>query len=277
MKTSFKTLPDGRVPHPQIPPKSAHSSHEQLLPEIFLKPTELPSRGLAYPKGCEISYRPYTFGEIQKISQSKFNNKAKLSFVMQGIQCYFDKEEMTLADIAYVALLRKISTIGGHKVNVSFKCQKCHQACTEVLDFGTAQSKIEFHDLIATELPVIITFSNNKDYSFKPLTFKKFAKIIEQNCEDDTIALISHQCVDADYKDVYKVIENATYEDQVLLEELDKLLEHNIKPVSIVCHNKPCNFENKVELAGVDALLLPFREHKKSPSSRIRFGSKASH
>lgn len=275
MKTSFKTLPDGKVQSPIHPPKTTHSSHENLLPEINLKPSELPSKGLAYPKGSEITYRPYTFGEIQKISQSKFNHKQKLGFILEGIHCSFEKENLTLSDLSYIALLRKISTIGGHKANVSFKCQSCLHPCTEVIDFGTSESKIEFHDISAPELPIIITFSNNKEYSFKPLTFKSFTKIIEQNLENDTIALISHQCIDGNYKELYKFIENATYEDQLLLEELDKLLEHNIKPVGISC--KKCNFENKIELSGGDALLLPFREHKESTSSRIRFGSKIKH
>lgn len=280
MKANIKNLP-GSAPLQTPPLPSAQPSsqrHENLLPVIYLTQDQLPSKGLAYPKYFELSYRPYTFGEIQKINQSKINTKQKLAFVMEGINTSFDKELLTLSDLSYIALLRKISTIGGHKVNVSARCTQCRHEVTEVLDFGTSKSIIEFQDLLAPELPIRITFSNYQEYAFKPITFKSFCKIIEQGLEGDTIALITHQCIDpSQYDELYKVIENSTYEDQVLLEELDKYLEHNIKPVPIACKNKVsdkiCGHINLVELSGGEALLLPFREPKKSHSSRIRFGS----
>lgn len=272
-------MPDGRAA-PSPAPKVARL-HEHLLPEINLKATGLPSRGLAYPKNCEISYRPYTFGEIQKINQSKLSHKGKLSFVMDGIHTSFDKEDLTLSDISYIALLRKISTIGGHKANVVITCRGCHKEYTQMIDFGTSTSQIEFFDLQAPELPVIVTFSNNQEFSFMPLTYKKFVKIMEEGQEQDVTALIAHQCMDGDFKHIYKIVENATFEDQMLLQELDELLKHNLKPLTIVCQNRiqdqPCLHENKIELTGGDALLLPFREPKKPSQSRIRFGTKAQH
>lgn len=283
MKTQVKNVPGMNFPGTEHPPTHAPSlEHEHLLPYIQLTQNQLPSQGLAYPKGFELIYRPYTFGEIQKINQSKLSNKQKLTFVLEGIKTSFDKELLTLSDLSYIALLRKISTLGGHKVNVTFKCGKCRQEITEAIDFGTSQSIIEFQDILAPELPICITFSNNKEYKFKPITFKSFSKILEEGLEHDTIALIAHQCINPhQYDELYKVIENSTYEDQILLEELDKYLEHNIKPIKITCKNvvggQACHHVNSVELSGGEALLLPFRESKKSPSSRIRFGSQASH
>lgn len=79
-------------------------------PEIEVK--ELPSKFLPYPKGTKITYRPYLFGEVKKFNQGQQSTSQAWALIASGIKCSFDVNELTLSDLRYIGLLRKISTFG---------------------------------------------------------------------------------------------------------------------------------------------------------------------
>lgn len=273
MKASVPVFPDGRVAlRPQGP--------EKFLPEIEISPSQLPSRGIPYSRGSIVKYRPYTFGEIKKFNQSKVSARETFEMVLEGISCSFDKSALTISDVLYLGLLRKISTLGSSKISVPVICNKCGALQNEILDLGSSSSVLEFEDMSAPELPIIVTLSNNQDYEFSPLTMKDYYLALEKNIEfTDVLALMALQCRNQTYEHTYKMIQEAYPVDRLLLEEVDKLMFHELKPIKIKCKkhlgDRSCGNEIQVALDGGAALLLPFREHEKSTSDRIHFGSKS--
>ena len=141
------------------------SSSKEFLPEVKMKVNGLPSRGIPYPNGASIKHRPFTFGEIKKISQSKLDTKEKFEFILSGIDCSFDKLDLTLPDFMYIGLLRKISTLGTTEGILVVKCPKCNKEHNERLEIGSAKSKIDFHDMKAPALPIIIEMSDKNTFN----------------------------------------------------------------------------------------------------------------
>jgi len=268
---------------PPVETPKAPESDNDYLPLIKVSVDKLPSKGLPYPAKSFIKHRPFTFGEIKKVSQSKLDNKEKFEFLLSGIDCSFDKYDLTISDLLYIGFLRKISTLGTSQGIITVKCPKCKKDHREMIELGSMKSKIEFDDIKAPALPVVVEMSNSKDYTFSPLTVKKLFLLMDQKRDiDDPILLMAAQCTDHDLDDVYKFIENVYPEDGMLLSEIDELLFHGLKPYQMVCKNmdadkNQCGQEMSVGLDGGDALLMPFRGDKESTKSRIHFGSKTKH
>ena len=67
------------------------------MPVVQVK--SLPSQFTPYKllvKNPEIQYKPYKYGEIKKMNQSKMSVKQLFKEVLNGIICNFDKELLTL-------------------------------------------------------------------------------------------------------------------------------------------------------------------------------------
>jgi len=246
-------------------PKSTTTTY---LPEIDVKLDSLPSKGITYPANSQIKYKPYTFGEVKKISQSKLSTKDIFNFILEGIQCSFDKLDLTVGDFLYLGLLRKISSFGDAKFQITSPCI-CGNKNFIIVDI----SKLEFEDLNVPSLPVYVTF-NDKEYAFTPLTLKDYYKAIDNGYETDSVALLSYSARNIEFNEMYNVFMNLTAKDFQLVSHLDKLLYHGVKPIVSHCS---CGRDNEVELDGGQALLLPFRTDTESFAGRIRFGSKTAH
>lgn len=274
--SASKQTPAGSISknHPGAQPVSGHlSSHPSLnpnLPEINLKVHQLPSKALPYPTNCEIHYRPYTFGEIKKISQSKLSIKDGFSLVLSGVECSFDKNQLTMGDLLYIGLLRKLSTVGTSKVMVPYVCQVCSESNKEVFSIDS----IEFEELKIPALPICVSFSFG-NLEFSPLTVQDFMEILAHGKETDEITMISAQVRNQDSQQVFTAFQNCFGEDALLLDEVDRILFHGVKPISSKCQK--CANEVKIELDGGTALLLPFRDSKVPHENRIHFGSQTSH
>jgi len=270
----------------QSPIIEEHSvSPTNNLPVVNLKVGSLPSRSLSYPKNCEILYRPYTFGEIKKINQSK-NASLKQQFdqVLTGIDCSFDKMELTVSDALYIGLLRKLSTLSKIRVRFRYKCNKCKNEPEYTMD----SQDLEFDDLLSdyddssAQLPIVGEFSFG-ELEFVPLTLNNYYKMVDKGLEHDESAKIAYECNNKDFEEVFQLINNMSdHEDMILLDEIDKMIYHGLKPVKFRCKtkigdDKVCDNSITVELDGGEALLLPFREREGNVKRRIRLGSKAKH
>jgi len=273
-------------------PEPKQPSIRDYLPEIKLKVDRLPSKGLAYPPGATIKHRPFTFGEIKKISQSRLDTKEKFEFILSGIECSFDKLDLTLPDFMYIGFLRRISTLGTSEGVLIVKCPHCKKDHREKIEVGSSKNHIDFNDIKAEALPVIVELADRREYYFQPITLRKLFELLDGNKEvNDPILLMAAQCslikegkkeYIPDIEEVYKIIENVLPEDGLMLAEVDEYLAHSIKPLKLICKNKladdqTCGQEMSVELDGGDALLLPFRGDKESTQRRIRFGTKVQH
>jgi hypothetical protein len=283
MKTIIKTNSEG-IPFPGKEHAHVHvkSEAEKDLPEVNIKVDHLPSKGLAYSgKYPKVSYRPYTFGEIKKINQDKgLSAKNRLEMVLSGIDCSFDKLELTISDLLYVGLLRKISTIGSD-INLTVSCAKCKKPINE--NIGGAKGLIEFEDIKAPSLPIEADFSNGKSYEFSPLTVKEYFDLLDESPDKlDEIAMMARQCKNHDFQETYEFFQGLMPIDRLLLEEIEKYLDHGLKPIKLKCKNKSsdsiiCSHETSVELDGGQALLTPFRGDQESISNRIHFGKRMPH
>lgn len=246
------------------------------FPEINV--TDLPSNFKSYPSDAIISYRPYSFGEINRVSQSNFSYKQVIDEVLKGVKTSFNIYELTFADYLYIALLRKLLTLGGNKFVVQYRCERCGS----IRKFESSIDKIDFDDLRnIPQLPIVINLGE-KELHFTPLTINDYITLLSKKLENDIIAGLAIQIRNIKFDEAYKIIDNCNnIEDMNLLNEVDSMLFHGIKPISIICDNVVKNDDNsmtmcgnKVNLSldGGEVLLLPFRTDSTSERNRIHFG-----
>jgi hypothetical protein len=257
---------------------------EPYLPVVNLK--QLPSKFLPYPQGVEISYSPYKFGELKKFSQSKLSIKQRYEFILEGITVSgMDKEDLTFQDFLFIALLRKMSSVGNNDLLITFNCLKCehknqHHIMLDALDFD---------EIEVPELPAILEIKDH-EMSFTPLTLKDFFTLFKEGKEKDSVAILAAQCRSHEFEQAYDILFGANPEDSQVLEELNKVFYHGLATLRLKCQNKEaptsefidgveieklvhCDFENRIELGDPDLIVQPFCGDRRTPKDRIRFGS----
>lgn len=272
------------VPTPsQVPQTSAGS---QYLPTVNV--TELPSDFLPYPEGVEVTYKPYTYGELKRFSQSKLSVKQRYEFILDGIGVSgMPKEKITFQDFLFLALLRKLSSIGIGDILVKYNCQKCgfensNHVKLDTLDFESLSKNVP-------DLPANLTI-NGQDLEFSPLTIEDYFKLYSENKDKDHVAIMAIQCRSHNFKAAMDAIFGANPEDSELLNELDKVFYHGLKTLKFPCANKEakveepnedgeiveksvhCDFTNTVELEDASLIVQPFRGDRKPAKDRIQFG-----
>ena len=248
--------------------KPIETSH---MPQVHLNTVDdLPSRFKAYPPNSSISYRPYTFGEVKQITGSvNLDTISGLKKILEGIETSFPVNDLTVGDVLYFGLLRKLSTLGSTKVNALWSCSKCGETGSYVAE----QENLEFTDIKAEKLPITLDLSIGKR-SFKPLTIGQYFEMVARGVEDDPIAKLAMECMGRDYEETYKELFNLTNpDDRELLEKIDEYLFHELKPILIPCTNTECKNKISLELDVGGQVILPFREERQGTlDDRIHFG-----
>lgn len=247
----------------------AAASSGPSVPTVSLSSKDLPSRMMPYPEGSTISYRPYQFSEVKKLSQSKLSREEQVALILGGIITSFPKEDLSYSDFLYISLLRKLSTLGAQKFQVMFQCPECGHAVNSLLSL----QDVEFEDLSIPSLPVTVDFSFGS-IQFSVLTVGGYLQLLQKKQEEDTVACLARMAR-APFDQVYPKIAQSTGEDSRLLEEIDHLLYHGVKDRVVVCARKEpfvCGHEFSVSVdGGMEVLLIPFRGDSESLKSRIRF------
>lgn len=274
------TIPGQDKPAQPVQSKAA-AEVGQFIPKVTLHDvTKLPSRGLAYPKESMIQYRPFAFGEVKMVSGANFNTKQSYEFILEGIETSFDKKKLTIPDLLYVGLLRKLSTMGTTECIAKYQCNKCGKPGR--LIFKT--DDLEFDELKIPALPIVADFSFGT-FKFGPLNVEKYFMILDKGLENNEVALYAAQ-VEAPLEKfdmIYKAFYKAETDDAIILTEVDKHLYHSLMPVKKKCKNqmnkpkdggqpKLCGNAIDIELDGGQALIMPFRKREESIGNRIRFG-----
>jgi len=257
--------------------KQEETPNTGYIPRVTVD--ELPSGFKTYPKGCEISYRPYSYGEVKAISGSQnVDARSGIRRILEGVTTSFPKEDLTVGDALYLGLLRKLSTMGTAKVKAFWKCSRCGAQGTYV----TQQDEFEFTDMKAPSLPVKLTLSTG-EYEFMPLTVGDYFKLVEDGRENDAVSKLAHECRNRSLDDAYKTFfDVVNAEDAALLEKVDEYLFHELKPIEIQCTGKDnygerCQSKIKLELDVGEQIILPFREERQeSLDNRIHFGEASS-
>lgn len=249
------------------------------IPVVDIDKEGLPSHGLSYPDGYSISYRPYVFGEIKRVSgsQTGFLDLAKI--VLRGLNTSFDVGDLTYYDFLNIALKRKLSTLGDSKVVVSMRCphKDCGAENSYEIDVAPNKCDIEFWDLDYTDLPISVDMKLSGDvefktYEFSPLTIRGYLELERDGKSKDDIARLAKQCVNVPFEEAYHKFSRAQYDDMQLLDIIEEKLFHGIKPIEAVCAN--CGRNVLIRLEGGGVIIRPFRSLKTSLDDRIHYGKK---
>ena len=250
------------------------SSKGEFLDSV--KISSLPSNFIPYKDldQGEITYRPYLFGEIKKMSMGEPTIQDLLEIVADGIETPFDINHLTLNDLFYIGLLRKISSLGTDRIEISFNSPKGVEGSKVI-----SMEDIEFADLKAPDLPVVMNFGEKfGEFHFKPLTYGAFLKSGAGNRDDmDVVSLIALMCVNMSYEEAYEKLSNIPGGYQDYIEEVYSYLDHGVKPLKVETHSeKEGKEEFEISLEGGDVLMRPFRKSEESPDNVIRFGVQGS-
>lgn len=249
-----------------------------FLPKVSLKEhSELPSQGLAYPSGYTISYRAYTLGEIDQLENSKLSIRQMYELILRGIETSFPVLDLTLADTMYLGLLRRLASMGGTDVLVTSVCPNCANTNTTRVD----TSSIEFEDLTVPKLPIKLKLSLG-EHKFMPITIGDYFKLLEQDAKSDTLALLAIQCRTLDFPASIETFKNLIDPLDIYgVRQVDRLLFHGLKPITIDCrHNLmveeeqvPCRQRYRVQLENAaEAFIFPFRREESDSTVEITFG-----
>lgn len=258
------------------------SENESVIPWIEVDVKTLPSRGLPYPEGSKLKYRTYSFGEVKMASISSPEIVELVESTMKGIETQvLQKEKLTFLDVLYIGILRKISTVRDGQYEVPYICNACEAQGKAVF---SARS-LEFNSLSEDikVLPLVGQISG-MSLEFMPLTVKDFLTLqkgrwqkVIVGGEPDRVSLHAMMVQNLDFEAAYKFLYGLTAQDDIdVVEEIDKMLLHDIKPISAACKNEIkgviCNHENKILLQGREQLIRPFRDGESSVRSRISAG-----
>lgn len=256
---------------------------DKFLPEVNLAVKDLPSGSLPYPEGFEVKYRPYSYGEVKKISQSSLSMNSVYQMLLDGIECTkIDKYDLTLPDVLFIGVLRKLSTIGTTDVYVPYKCPKCGNTGKHTIK----SDSLEFNDLQVPDLPICVDLEKGY-FEFMPLTVRTFLDVYSEEKHQDEVYTLAKCCTKSepslDFEQIYKTLFYCSANDSRILAKVDSYMDHGLKPIEITCDSKTsgdnkaksCGHKMRVELDGGQAIILPFRRDKESTGSSIHFGKKS--
>ncbi|QJT71150.1 hypothetical protein GR11A_00113 [Vibrio phage vB_VcorM_GR11A] len=275
---------------------------EQQPPTIEMKewinidPANLPSRGLAYPAGTTIRYRPYDFDEIEHVSENKdMPPEEHYELILRGIKCSpMPSTALTLGDFLFIMLNRKITSLGTSEFVLHF----LHGG--ERYKHVMSVFNIEYEDIAAPELPIVVEH-NGVDVEFMPLTIGQFIEYSKNPQPElypkETTALLALQVQNMGLDESYPMIANSTGMAAMRFKQADRYLFHNVKPFDVPLTrevpnpdwNDDLDIEQKkfisptiqkeegrvkIDVSDESTLIMPFRGDIETEGHGIRFGKR---
>lgn len=267
-----------------------------ILPEYRVE--ELPSRFVGYPDGTEIYVQPHSFGSAMNIEMVGRNNIKIMDETLYGVKVKgMSKNLLTPQDILFLGVYRNLVSSKSNKINIKSICPKCLKENIVSKSLNIIQFKA-IEDFNKDVYPLEVDF-NEYTFWFGFVSYKDFEFCVNrykghklyqlclqvqkyQNKETGElfekpeynartgktrdIALIEKYI-----NEVRDILFNLVDEDKDTLEEVTSLLEdYGVKPIDIVCSDENCKHEYKIDLDDENVLVMPFRESKATPRSRIR-------
>lgn len=237
---------------------------ESLSPYIIVE--ELPSKFLPYPKGSKISYKTFSYGELEQWANTSLGDEDKIKLALAGIKTEgFEVQDLDLQDFYYIMMLRKLSTFNSPKFKLNFECPHCNHSTTVTPELAS----IEFGELeIIEEIPVLVEMADSKVLEFKPMTVSDYLKFRKDNLEDTKLNRLALQVRNMKFDQALDYIKNSTnIDDMEILDELDTLLNFGNQKITVNCTE--CNNPVTIPIAGVSALAEPFRKQTRSLKDSI--------
>lgn len=211
----------------ESPPATKADAQPVRMDEIELKADQLPSQMLPYPKGTVVVYRPYRWDEINYFSSSKISQTDVYRRILEGIETLgIEPYELTYMDFVYIALLRKISSLGTADFNIAFEMFDRPQVAL------LKQSDIVFDDLSMPSLPVQVRLGSTS-YAMSPMTVGAYIYLCEEGLQDDDIAVMASCMVDLDFTEAFTLLRGLYGTDLVRLEKIDQMFQHGMQPARV--------------------------------------------
>lgn len=260
---------------------------------------QLPSQFKAYPPGAKVSYRPYTFNEIETMSSGEKTESERFMDILEGIHTEgMNPLELTMGDFICIAMYRKFKTMGTEEVQITFNVEGLLR--THVMKVN----ELAFDDL-NVELPIIMDTEIDGEaveVEFMPCTLRQhlaYLSIPEEVRKDIPqhhawLALGSDQPLE----EMLEFVANATGEVMQMLTAIDVALYHGIADLLIPVKEKvtnpdwekmekekPDGMKNlfpqyierllhtvRVEVKEDSMLITPFRRTAEASKNGLRFG-----
>jgi hypothetical protein len=195
----------------------------------------------------------------------------------------FDKHFLTLFDVLYIGVMRKVSSMSDLKFEMPFVCRSCNNTSRALF----THKDIEFRDMdeMVTSLP-LKTEIKGREVHFSPMTVKDFlalhggrySKYLKKG-HVDKLAVHSLMIRNMEFEEAYRFLDDIKHPDDIeMLQDVDKILLHDLMPLKTKCGEEIepgeiCGVENSLKLEGREALLQPFRGRAESRRAKIRFGN----
>ena len=234
----------------------------------FIQVTDLPSHYLSYPDNVNISYQPYSFGEVEQLSLlENAPLSKKIEFASKGIKVEgMDLLDLETADFTYLLILRQMSTFDQHKFNIDFKCPHCqkdnkYQVTTADIEFNEISDRIK-------SLPVQVNLSTGIPLQISGITLRDQIEL-DKIQSPTLLDVIAYRIKNFSIKESKEILQNINNgEDIDLLQYLSEELDFDTQFIVAKCEH--CKKEDiKVELGDMLELATPFRRDASSVLDRI--------
>ena len=251
--------------------------------------TSLPSGGISYPEDWSVEITPYTFGQSSGIKETDFMQRRFYNIALDGVYTNFDKNLLTIEDVLFISVARKLISTKSSKVTLNSVCPECLSDNKVTLELKDAiqyeKSKISSRE----KYPLKVTFSkyigwyryltfgetlslinsnqNSKNTSTIESLIKRTVKLVEIVGDNEKVIFDEtrkDQASELLLKDIY---ESFTDDDSQTIEDLLEIFEDiKLLPVKVKCAEPTCGVEYDQEMStgGLMSLLTPFRDDKKN-------------
>ena len=243
------------------------------IKKVLKETKELPSGFGFYPKGAKVWFSPMTTREVEILNESELSSKLLYENAIANITTEnMNSEDLTFSDFIFINLQRRLYSQTEIRCTLQTTCKNCGKSITEEFDFN----EIEFETPKDSRLQRCQLGEYKVDIG--PLTIGGVLKMLNSEKGVNNIDTLAH-CVrkiyplDSEVKNIYsfelaqEIMANTWGEEREILEYIDSLQSHSIKPREIICSN--CNTSWKEELGDPEALIFPSDRPRQSIADKV--------
>jgi len=228
----------------------------------------LPSRNLQYPKGIEVYYKPFSFGDLLKFNNSNLDEPEMYRFILEGVEVVgMDKLDLTFYDTIYLGWRRKTSSMGGNVLDAKSFCPNCDFRNVSILELD----KIDFEDSDIKALPVKCKICDI-ELKFRFITIRDYIDLYNKDKAKDILSIYAKSVSNKDFDEAYSILNSATGNDIDKIGLLNSILYHGIKDLEVECAECKHKYNIKVADSSEVELLKPFRSKEDIIRDEISFG-----
>lgn len=246
--------------------------------KVYKEVKALPSGFGFYPKGTVVRFSPMTTGEIEALNEGDLNSELVFKSALAGIQTTkIQPTDLTFSDFVYISLQRRLYSQTEIRCTLNTACPSCGTEIVQDFDF----SEIEFDEPKDNRLQTCEL--GGYKVVVGPLTVGAMIQMLESEKGVNTIDTLAH-CIrkiylpDSAIREVepeelfslaQDIISNSWGEEREIMNYIDDLQSHGIKPRKMVCKNKACRCEWEEDLGTPDALIFPCNRPRQSLGSKV--------